>query len=79
MPPPPPPPPPAPPPGQIPGDPDSVSEAPQLHIAYHDGEHYNSVRRMGDLGQGPANVFINVSAVGERGVVEKGDGFVAWL
>lgn len=47
---------------QIPGDPDNGADSPQLHIAYHDGEHYNSVRRMGDLGQGPANVHINLEA-----------------
>ena len=63
--------PPSPPPGQleaplwqISGDADNVTDAPQLHIAYHDGEHYNSVRRAGDLGHGPANVHINVRGAG---------------
>ena len=26
--------------------------APLLHISYHDGEHYNSVRRADDMGRG---------------------------
>ena len=40
----------------------------QLHISYHNGDHYNSVRRIGDFGisgggaaNKPANVYIDVS------------------
>merc|ERR1719435_460775 len=25
----------------------------EVHISYHNGDHYNSVRRMGDMGEGP--------------------------
>jgi hypothetical protein len=28
----------------------------QLHIAYHGGDHYDSVRRIGDTGHAPANI-----------------------
>ena len=30
-----------------------AQEAPTIHIAYHDGEHYNSVRMASDTGSGP--------------------------
>lgn len=32
----------------------------QLHIAYHGGDHYDSVRRLGDTGHYPANILIDV-------------------
>ena len=32
----------------------------QLHVSYHNGDHYNSVRKLGDL-QGPANVCVRSS------------------
>lgn len=28
-------------------------DAPAIHVAYHNGEHYNSVRMAGDTGSGP--------------------------
>jgi OTU domain-containing protein 3 len=31
----------------------------QIHLAYHNGEHYSSVRKMGDLENTPANIQIN--------------------
>ncbi len=34
----------------------------ELHISYHNGDHYNSVRRLGDLESNePANLKIDVS------------------
>lgn len=30
----------------------------ELHIAYHNGDHYNSIRRIGDNSENPANVQI---------------------
>lgn len=32
----------------------------QLHIAYHGGDHYDSVRRLGDTSHVPANIQIDV-------------------
>ena len=34
----------------------------QLHISYHNGDHYNSVRKLGDLESHgkPANVYVEV-------------------
>lgn len=32
----------------------------QLHIAYHGGDHYDSVRRLGDTSHVPANIIINI-------------------
>lgn len=32
----------------------------QLHIAYHGGDHYDSVRRLGDTSHVPANIVIDV-------------------
>jgi OTU domain-containing protein 3 len=31
----------------------------QLHLSYHNGEHYSSVRRIGDLNNTPANIHVN--------------------
>ena len=31
----------------------------QIHLAYHNGEHYSSVRKIGDLDNTPANIHIN--------------------
>ena len=28
----------------------------ELHISYHNGDHYNSVRRMGDSGSSPSRI-----------------------
>ncbi|XP_059085347.1 OTU domain-containing protein 3-like [Tigriopus californicus] len=45
---------------QVHGSPDGSSCPMELHISYHNGDHYNSVRRIGDrLGIGPANIKIN--------------------
>ena len=32
----------------------------QLHIAYHGGDHYDSIRRLGDTGHLPANIQISI-------------------
>lgn len=32
----------------------------QLHIAYHGGDHYDSVRKLGDTSHLPANIVLNV-------------------
>ena len=52
-----------------PGDADPVQqkqagmEPPELHISYHNGDHYNSVRRKGhDNDRGPANIKIQTCA-----------------
>ena len=47
----------------------------QLHIAYHNGDHYSSIRRDGDNTETPANICLQVSeregvGKGERGEVE---------
>lgn len=39
----------------------------QLHIAYHGGDHYDSVRRLGDTSHVPANIQIDI----ESGVNEE--------
>ena len=31
----------------------------QIHLAYHNGEHYSSIRKIGDLSNTPANIRIN--------------------
>ena len=31
----------------------SRQDAPTIHLSYHDGEHYNSVRMASDMGSGP--------------------------
>ena len=48
---------------QIHGSPDGQTRcAKELHISYHNGDHYNSVRRIGDLTSNePANLRIDVS------------------
>eukprot|EP00095_Tigriopus_kingsejongensis_P001283 maker-scaffold359_size197282-snap-gene-0.28 protein:Tk01283 transcript:maker-scaffold359_size197282-snap-gene-0.28-mRNA-1 annotation:"hypothetical protein CAPTEDRAFT_108175" len=47
---------------QVHGSPDGSACPRELHISYHNGDHYNSVRRMGDIpGRGPANVKIHAS------------------
>ncbi|KAK9831129.1 hypothetical protein WJX74_004441 [Apatococcus lobatus] len=33
--------------------PDFPKDAPLIHLSYHDGEHYNSVREASDFGRGP--------------------------
>ena len=30
-----------------------MQDAPTIHLSYHDGEHYNSVRLASDTGSGP--------------------------
>ena len=35
-----------------------AQEAPAIHISYHDGEHYNSVRMAGDAGSGPPHPIV---------------------
>lgn len=37
-----------------------IHHHPQLHIAYHGGDHYDSVRRIGDSNHTPANIWIEV-------------------
>ena len=32
----------------------------QLHIAYHGGDHYDSVRKLGDTSHLPAHIVLNV-------------------
>ena len=32
----------------------------QLHIAYHGGDHYDSVRRLGDTSHIPANISLQI-------------------
>ena len=32
----------------------------QLHIAYHGGDHYDSVRKTGDVSHLPANIVLNI-------------------
>ncbi|VIO93242.1 UBA/TS-N domain containing protein [Brugia malayi] len=34
------------------------SNAPELHLSYHNGEHYSSVRRFGDIANTPAGIRI---------------------
>lgn len=31
----------------------------QIHLSYHNGEHYSSIRRVGDTNNNPANIHIN--------------------
>ncbi|XP_046635626.1 OTU domain-containing protein 3-like [Daphnia pulicaria] len=38
----------------------------QLHIAYHGGDHYDSVRRLGDTSHIPANIQIDVESEGNE-------------
>lgn len=40
----------------------NVPSSHQLHIAYHGGDHYDSVRRLGDTSHIPANIQINVES-----------------
>ena len=35
-----------------------AQEAPTIHISYHDGEHYNSVRMASDTGSGPPQPIV---------------------
>lgn len=39
----------------------------QLHIAYHGGDHYDSVRRLGDTSHNPANIQIDVENEEDEG------------
>jgi len=38
-----------------------------IHLAYEDGEHYNSVRKLADGGQGPVIPFTITETMGEEG------------
>eukprot|EP00092_Neocalanus_flemingeri_P049015 GFUD01056189.1.p1 GENE.GFUD01056189.1~~GFUD01056189.1.p1 ORF type:complete len:370 (+),score=100.12 GFUD01056189.1:47-1156(+) len=38
----------------------------EVHISYHNGDHYNSVRRMGDLGNTPARIRLCLASKEER-------------
>ena len=35
--------------------------AKQLHISYHNGDHYSSVRKIGDISSQPANIKLEVA------------------
>ena len=35
-----------------------AQETPTIHISYHDGEHYNSVRMASDTGSGPPQPIV---------------------
>ena len=37
--------------------------AKEIHIAYHNGDHYNSVRRIGDHSDNPANVRVSLESL----------------
>ncbi|XP_064459458.1 OTU domain-containing protein 3-like isoform X2 [Ornithodoros turicata] len=36
----------------------------ELHLSYHNGDHYNSVRKIGDNSQGPASIRLSVPKPG---------------
>lgn len=36
------------------------NDVPELHLSYHNGEHYSSVRRFGDIANTPAGIRIMV-------------------
>jgi len=40
----------------------------EVHISYHNGDHYNSVRRMGDLGNTPARIRLCLASKEDRRV-----------
>ncbi|XP_035697360.1 OTU domain-containing protein 3-like isoform X2 [Branchiostoma floridae] len=48
-------------------------DAPELHISYHNGDHYCSVRRIADNSDRPANVKIAPGAGEERGRHKQND------
>ncbi|XP_066296080.1 OTU domain-containing protein 3-like isoform X2 [Branchiostoma lanceolatum] len=48
-------------------------DAPELHISYHNGDHYCSVRRIADNSDRPANVKIAPGADEERGRRKQND------
>lgn len=41
---------------QINGSPDDSVKSRQIHLSYHNGEHYNSVRRVGDHSNSPSTI-----------------------
>ena len=43
----------------------------QLHIAYHGGDHYDSVRRLGDTSHIPANIQIDAESEANVGTTER--------
>ena len=45
---------------QIPGPIKCSPTTKQLHIAYHNGDHYSSVRRVGDNTESPTNIRLKV-------------------
>jgi OTU domain-containing protein 3 len=45
---------------QIQGHKTSNSATKQIHISYHNGDHYSSVRRVGDNTESPANIKMKV-------------------
>lgn len=55
-------------PWQIGGD-LAAAGAPQLHLAYHNGEHYSSIRRLGDRTPSPSNITLKFDQLG----VDKAD------
>lgn len=46
----------------------------KLHLSYHDGEHYNSVRRADDYNPGPPEPIEELAAVGSAAQVSTGGG-----
>jgi len=44
------------------GTPPSKSLVRQLHISYHNGDHYASVRSINDTSDSPANVYMTLQA-----------------
>ena len=47
---------------QIHGGADGVPGAAEVHISYHNGDHYNSVRRCGDAGNTPSRLRLCLAA-----------------
>jgi hypothetical protein len=48
---------------QIQGNQDNTAKTKQIHIAYHNGDHYSSVRKINDNTESPASIQVKVSNV----------------
>lgn len=44
-------------------DPSERMSSRELHLSYHNGEHYSSVRRIGDRSKNPTNIKMKVKVI----------------
>ncbi|GFO33571.1 otu domain-containing protein 3 [Plakobranchus ocellatus] len=56
---------------KIPGPTTPTEDTRQLHLAYHNGDHYSSVRRLGDNTESPAHIRLQEMVDDRQNVYKK--------